>query len=77
MPQPLGSFGGQVGTGIALVLVRLAVAEAVFGWVEANIPVRARGRTMARTMFFMDLVTPFWVTQSGRNEIFFWTDQMK
>jgi hypothetical protein len=42
--------------GMALVLEMLAwaVAEEAFAWVEANIPVRARARTMARTIFFMD-----------------------
>jgi hypothetical protein len=68
-----------MGMGIALVFEKVAeavLAEA-FMWVEANIPVRARVRTKARTMFFMVLVTPFLVTQSGRNLIFLWTDQMK
>jgi hypothetical protein len=83
MPQPFGSPGSQRGTGIALVLaaVKPAVAvageEVAFAWVEANMPVMARARTKARTMFFMVLVTPFLVTQSGRNLIFLWTDQMK
>ena len=57
MLQALGSFRGQVGIGIALVLETTTVLEAVLLedviCEEAAAPVRARTTTKARTMFFM------------------------
>lgn len=55
MPQPLGSLGGQLGTGTALVLEMIILLEAFAEeiWLEAAKPVRARTTTKARTMFFM------------------------
>ena len=54
MPQPLGSPGGQTGTGIALVLLLTAgVAEDAFACVVATTPVRARTRTKARMRIFI------------------------
>jgi hypothetical protein len=58
MPQSLVSLGSQAGTGIALVLERLAfaVTEGAFAWVAAVVaiaPVRARAMTRVRTKSFM------------------------
>src|ERR1700738_5553721 len=55
IPQAFGSSGGQVGTGMALVLAAetLVCAEAVAMWVEATAPVRARTTTNARTRVFI------------------------
>jgi hypothetical protein len=70
MPQPLGSFGGQLGTGTALVLATLtvALAEDALAQVVAIAPVTARAMTRLRTMIFM--IGSLLVTQSGRNENF-------
>jgi LDH2 family malate/lactate/ureidoglycolate dehydrogenase len=55
MPQPLGSPGGQLGMGIALVLEMLTVvlAEETFAEVVAIAPVKARAMTRVRTIIFM------------------------
>ena len=55
MPQALGSFGAQVGTGSMLVRVAaiLFLAEAVEDCEVATAPVRARTTTKARTIYFM------------------------
>jgi len=60
MPQPSGSFGGQVGTGIALVLAILtvALAEDALEYVVAMAPVTARATTRLRTITFM-VFAPF------------------
>ena len=56
MPQPLGSFGGQLGTGAALVLATLtvALAEDALAQVVAIAPVTARAMTRVRTIIFMN-----------------------
>ena len=55
MPQPSGSFGGQVGTGNALVFAETVVAEveATLVRVEAIAPVRARATTKVRMNSFI------------------------
>jgi hypothetical protein len=62
MPQPLGSFGGQLGIGAALVLATLTVdlAEEALAQVVAIAPVRARAMTRERTIIFM-IRFPFWL----------------
>jgi len=60
IPQALGSSGGQVGIGTALVLAMVTLLEVLAAleiWVEAAKPVRARATTKARTTFFM-MTTP-------------------
>ena len=58
IPQPFGSFGGQVGIGGIPALfetagvVFVALAWAVSACSEAD-PITARARTRARTTFFM------------------------
>jgi len=55
IPQALGSSGGHIGTGMALVFATetLVCAEAEAIWVEAAAPVRARTTTNARITVFM------------------------
>ena len=55
MPQVVEPSGGQVGTGMALVLEAtiMVLLEEEEIWEEAAAPVRARTTTNARTMFFM------------------------
>jgi hypothetical protein len=55
MPQPLGSLGGQLGTGIALVLLAIAVVLAVepLAEVVAIAPVTARAITRLRMIIFI------------------------
>jgi len=82
MPQSLGSSGGHIGLGIALVLEIPAVAEAeaedevAFAWVVANAPVRARAMTKARTMFFM-VFLPFWYSDFWVTVVIFWTTSIE
>jgi hypothetical protein len=59
MPHPRGSSGGQVGVGIALVLLNVTfavVVEAEEICVEAMAPVRTRTATKERTMSFMGIL---------------------
>jgi hypothetical protein len=74
MPQALGSSGGHIGVGIALVFVNTAVfVEAEEIWVEAATPVTTRVRTTARIMVFM-VRTPKVVFTARR---FLWTCQTR
>src|SRR6185437_15707284 len=59
MWHAFGSFGGHMGTGIALFFATATVVlvEAEEIWVEAAAPVRARTTTKARTMFFIWITT--------------------
>jgi hypothetical protein len=60
-----------VGTGKALVLERLAWAEAeeAFAWVVATAPVRARARTKAGTMNFIVSYSLFGYSEWADREI--------
>jgi len=54
MPQPFGSFGGQVGTGIAEVLAMILFDVAALPvFMEATAPVTTRESANARTKSFM------------------------
>ena len=61
MPQALGSSGGHIGVGRALVRATAILEEevAVETWVEATAPVRTRATTAARTMIFMTFSYPY------------------
>jgi len=70
-------LGGQVGTGMALVLAAMVVlVEDALAKLVAIAPVTARAITRVRTISFM-MVTPFLVTLSGRNLIILWTLELE
>lgn len=78
MPQPVGSFGGQRGTGIALVLAAETAAWALEPLeVVAIAPVSARQTTKLRTMIFMMKLPLGNSAAPGLNRKILWTRQME
>jgi hypothetical protein len=57
MPQALGSSGGHIGVGRALLraMLTLELVEAEEIWVEAKAPVTTRAATTVRITNFMDV----------------------